>query len=207
MDKFGNKNQSNRTVLQIFWVLAFHFSPLPPSWPSDPIICSGRRRHSLSVASLLDHHDQCPCYHDWCCSLCTGLNSVKLFSHNTEWKYPWHISCFSINSLLPVSRYIDMAFADKGSHQKKNLQPKCPDTSKFGLLGKPTKKLELNPLFQSIFETSKFQKLKKSCFFLFWKNIFLTPPPLNCLYLRPSISVFTNFFFAESVMDSSIILK
>ena len=72
-----------------------------------------------------------------------------------------------INSLLPVSRYIDTAFADKGSHQKKNLQPKCPDTSKFGLLGKPTKKLELNPLFQSIFETSKFQKLKKSCFFLF----------------------------------------
>ena len=70
-------------------------------------------------------------------------------------------------SLLPVSRYIDTAFADKGSHQKKNLQPKCPDTSKFGLLGKPTKKLELNPLFQSIFETSKFQKLKKSCFFLF----------------------------------------
>ena len=91
--------------------------------------------------------------------------------------------------------------------KKKNLQPKCPDTSKFGILGKPTKKLELNPLFQSIFETSKFQKLKKSYFFLFWKNIFLTPPPLNCLYLRPSISVFTNFFFAESVMDSSIILK
>ena len=30
---------------------------------------------------------------------------------------------------------------------KKKLQPKCPDTSKFGLLGKPTKKLELNPLF------------------------------------------------------------
>ena len=112
-----------------------------------------------------------------------------------------------LNSLLPVSRYIDTAFADKGSHQKKNLQPKCPDTSKFGLLGKPTKKLELNPLFQSIFDTSKFQKLKKSCFFLFWKNIFLTPPPLNCLYLRPSISDFTNFFFAESVMDSSIILK
>ena len=52
-----------------------------------------------------------------------------------------------INSLLPVSRYIDTTFADKGSHQKKNLQPKCPDTSKFGLLGKPTKKLELNPLF------------------------------------------------------------
>ena len=52
-----------------------------------------------------------------------------------------------LNSLLPVSRYIDTAFADKGSHQKKNLQPKCPDTSKFGLLGKPTKKLELNPLF------------------------------------------------------------
>ena len=53
----------------------------------------------------------------------------------------------AFNSLLPVSRYIDTAFADKGSHQKKNLQPKCPDTSKFGLLGKPTKKLELNPLF------------------------------------------------------------
>ena len=106
---------------------------------------------------------------------------------------PWHH--IYLNSLLPVSRYIDTAFADKGSHQKKNLQPKCPDTSKFGLLGKPTKKLELNPLFQSIFETSKFQKLKKSCFFLFWKNIFLTPPPLNCLYLRPSISDFTNFFF------------
>ena len=127
------------------------------------------------------------------------------------WKN-WDIEIYGhlqndINSLLPVSRYIDTTFADKGSHQKKNLQPKCPDTSKFGLLGKPTKKLELNPLFQSIFETSKFQKLKKSCFFLFWKNIFLTPPPLNCLYLRPSISVFTNFFFAESVMDSSIILK
>lgn len=119
----------------------------------------------------------------------------------------WQIYHVFVNSLLPVSRYIDTAFADKGSHQKKNLQPKCPDTSKFGLLGKPTKKLELNPLFQSIFETSKFQKLKKSCFFLFWKNIFLTPPPLNCLYLRPSISDFTNFFFAESVMDSSIILK
>ena len=52
----------------------------------------------------------------------------------------------SFNSLLPVSRYIDTTFADKGSHQKKKLQPKCPDTSKFGLLGKPTKKLELNPL-------------------------------------------------------------
>ena len=52
-----------------------------------------------------------------------------------------------LNSLLPVSQYIDTTFADKGSHQKKNLQPKCPDTSKFGLLGKPTKKLELNPLF------------------------------------------------------------
>ena len=52
-----------------------------------------------------------------------------------------------VNSLLPVSRYIDTTFADKGSHQKKNVQPKCPDTSKFGLLGKPTKKLELNPLF------------------------------------------------------------
>ena len=115
--------------------------------------------------------------------------------------------CPCLNSLLPVSRYIDTAFADKGSHQKKNLQPKCLDTSKFGLLGKPTKKLEWNPLFQSIFEASKFQKLKKSCLFLFWKNIFLTPPPLNCFYLRPSISVFTNFFFAESVMDSSIILK
>ena len=38
-----------------------------------------------------------------------------------------------LNSLLPVSRYIDTAFADKGSLQKKNLQPKCPDTSKFGL--------------------------------------------------------------------------
>ena len=73
----------------------------------------------------------------------------------------------NLNSLLPVSRYIDTAFADKGSHQKKNLQPKCPDTSKFGLLGKPTKKLESNPLFQSIFEASKFQKLKKSYFFLF----------------------------------------
>ena len=33
------------------------------------------------------------------------------------------------NSLLPVSRYIDTAFGDKGSHQKKNLQIKCPDTS------------------------------------------------------------------------------
>ena len=75
--------------------------------------------------------------------------------------------CVIINSLLPVSRYIDTAFADKGSHQKKKLQPKCPDTSKFGLLGKPTKKLESNPLFQSIFEASKFQKLKKSYFFLF----------------------------------------
>ena len=52
-----------------------------------------------------------------------------------------------LNSLLPVSRYIDTAFADKGSYQKKKLQPKYPDTSKFGLLGKPTKKLELNPLF------------------------------------------------------------
>merc|ERR1712157_281559 len=52
-----------------------------------------------------------------------------------------------INSLLPVSRYIDTAFADKGSHQKKDLQPKCLDTSKFGLLGKPTKKLGLNQLF------------------------------------------------------------
>ena len=52
-----------------------------------------------------------------------------------------------LNSLLPVSRYIDTVFADKGSHQKKILQPKCPDTSKFGILGKPTKKLELNPLF------------------------------------------------------------
>ena len=33
-----------------------------------------------------------------------------------------------------MSRYIDTAFADKGSH-KKNLQPKYSDTSKFGLLG------------------------------------------------------------------------
>ena len=46
-----------------------------------------------------------------------------------------------------MSRYIDTAFADKGSHQKKKLQPKCPDTSKFGLLGKPTKKLELNIIY------------------------------------------------------------
>ena len=121
------------------------------------------------------------------------LSQVHILSQtNPSAKMNWCFGC--LNSLLPVSRYIDTAFADKGSHQKKNLQPKCPDTSKFGLLGKPTKKLELNPLFQSIFETSKFQKLKKSCFFLFWKNIFLTPPPLNCLYLRPSISDFTNFF-------------
>ena len=53
---------------------------------------------------------------------------------------------YIVNSLLPVSRYIDTTFADKGSHQKK-FQPKFPDTFKFGLLGKPTKKLELNPLF------------------------------------------------------------
>merc|ERR1712079_421753 len=88
---------------------------------------------------------------------------------------------FVVNSLLPVSRYIDTAFVDKGSHQKKNLQPKCPDTSKFGLLGKPTKKLELNPLFQSIFETSKFQKLKKSCFFPFFEKYFFDPSPTKLL--------------------------
>ena len=52
-----------------------------------------------------------------------------------------------LNSLLPVSRYIDTALAEKGSHQKKNLQPKYTDTSKFRLLGKPTKKLASNPLF------------------------------------------------------------
>ena len=28
----------------------------------------------------------------------------------------------SVNSLLPVSRYIDTAFADKGSHQKTSLK-------------------------------------------------------------------------------------
>ena len=49
----------------------------------------------------------------------------------------------AFNSLLPVGRYIDTAFADKGSHQKKNLQPKCPDTSKFGLLGKQAVRKQL----------------------------------------------------------------
>ena len=61
--------------------------------------------------------------------------------------YGFLMNPLSLNSLLPVSRYIDTTFVDKGSHQKKNVQPKFPDTSKFGLLGKPTKKLELNPLF------------------------------------------------------------
>ena len=37
-------------------------------------------------------------------------------------------------------------------------------------------------------------KIEKSCFFPFLKKYFLTPPPLNCLYLRPSMSVSTIFF-------------
>ena len=76
----------------------------------------------------------------------------------TKWNWHLNVWFYGLNSLLPVSRYIDMAFADMGSHQKKNLQPKCPDTSKFGILGKPTKNLESNPLFQSIFEAFKIQK-------------------------------------------------
>ena len=32
---------------------------------------------------------------------------------------PLHHSVLTVNSLLTVSRYIDTAFADKGSHQKK----------------------------------------------------------------------------------------
>ena len=51
-----------------------------------------------------------------------------------------------LNSLLPVSRYIDTALAEKESHKKK-LTTKIFRKSKFGLLGKPTKKLESNPLF------------------------------------------------------------
>ena len=31
----------------------------------------------------------------------------------------------NFNSLLPVSRYIDTTFADKGSHQKKNYNQKA----------------------------------------------------------------------------------
>merc|ERR1711994_926133 len=111
--------------------------------------------------------------------------------------------------LTPSCRWVDIStrLLQIKEAIKKKLQPKYSDTSKFGILGKPTKKLESNPLYQSIFEASKFQKLKKNIFFSFLKFFFLTPPPLNCLYLRPSISVFTNFFFAESVIDSSIILK
>ena len=76
-----------------------------------------------------------------------GTGFLPPLESNLTIVYPVHGTGDPLNSLLPVSRYIDTAFADKGSHQKKNLQPKCPDTSKFGLLGKPTKKLELNPLF------------------------------------------------------------
>ena len=75
----------------------------------------------------------------------SGMAQIDIFS---DFIFFGFLSLILIlNSLLPVSRYIDTFFADKRSHQKKNLQPKCPDTSKFGLLGKPTKKLELNPLF------------------------------------------------------------
>merc|ERR1711952_325734 len=109
------------------------------------------------------------------------------------------VKATNFNSLLPVSRYIDTAFADKGSHQKKILQPKCPDTSKFGILGKPTKKLELNPLFQSIFETSKIQKI---IFFPFLKKYFFDPSPTKLLISQAQYIRFHYFFFAESVMDS-----
>ena len=53
--------------------------------------------------------------------------SAKLMHHS----FVSHCSA-SLNSLLPVSQYIDTAFADKGSHQKRNWQPKYSDTSKFG---------------------------------------------------------------------------
>ena len=73
-----------------------------------------------------------------------GLLAAKMYSHIiyyyvTGTKISAEFLNVYINSLLPVSRYINTAIADKGSNQKKNLKPKCPDTSKFGLLGKPTK--------------------------------------------------------------------
>ena len=72
------------------------------------------------------------------------FKNVLVYPQLTQKYVLWHSK---LEKSILGRRELNTTFADKGSHQKKNLQPKCPDTSKFGLLGKPTKKLELNPLF------------------------------------------------------------
>ena len=50
-------------------------------------------------------------------------NAIQQSTHHTHnvitWQSESKLSGIHFNSLLPVSRYIDTAFADKGSHQKK----------------------------------------------------------------------------------------
>ena len=83
--------------------------PPPPSGPRSP--------GSLSSWS------GCPClqyqYQYYCCVVVHRFHN-RLYNHGEG---PWlkaPNSAFTFNSLLPVSRYIDTTFADKGSHQKKN---------------------------------------------------------------------------------------
>ena len=61
-----------------------------------------------------------------------------------------------------------MTFADKGSH-KKNFQPKYLDTSNFGLLEKPKKKLNRFHYFNPSLKHAKF-KNEKFMFFSYFQK-------------------------------------
>ena len=60
---------------------------------------------------------------------------------------------------------------------KKTLQPKYSDTSKFGLLGKPTKKTRAKSIILIHFWGMQNSKIEKSCFFSFFEKIFFWPLP------------------------------
>ena len=108
---------------------------------------------------------------------------------------------FLFNSLLTVSRYIDIAFADKGSHKKK-LTTKIFGHILVQIIREAYKKSRIESIILSHLRSMQKFKYQKYTF----KKKNLTPPALDCLYLGLSISVFTNFFFAYSLIDSSIIL-